>query len=254
MIRIHRVHALKDNLVWVVTDEVSKIALVVDPSEAEPVHKFLKNTDYKLQYILNTHHHHDHIGGNQELCDSWGAHIYAPLKNKNEIPGATHFVKEGDVLKLGWIELEVFEIPGHTLGHVAYYAKKENLLFCGDTLFSIGCGKLFEGTPEMMWTTLKKIREHPSETEVFCGHEYTLKNLEFALSLTPNNMKLLDFISESILRLETEGCTLPSLLAIEKRLNPFLRADEAQFAEEFGLAAESPEFVFKTLRKMKDSF
>ena len=245
---------LKDNYAYVIHESESGMTAVVDPSEAMPVIRYCKENRLKLDYVLNTHHHWDHTGGNVDLKNEYGCKVVGFSADAERIPGIDLTVDEGGTFIFGETSMNIIYIPGHTLGHVAYHFPKEGLVFTGDTLFSLGCGRLFEGTPEQMWNSLKKLRDLPPETLVYCGHEYTEHNCLFALSLEPENEGLHAFNSE-ILRMRAEGeYTVPSAIGTETRLNPFLRADDPDLARALDLSASDPISVFSEIRSRKDTF
>ena len=211
----------------------------VDPADADAVARYLDKKNLSLSYILNTHHHYDHVGGNEALKKKYGTQIIGPEAERARIPVMDKGVREGDVFTLCGQEFRVLETPGHTTGHIVFYAGGENSLFCGDTLFSMGCGRLFEGTPTQMWESLEKIMALPDETKIYCGHEYTLVNAAFCLSVEPDNADLQKREIEARQQRANGKPTLPSTLATEKKINVFLRAG-------------SPE-RFGELRTMKDT-
>ena len=255
MISIHPICAFKDNYIWIIIDSLSQEAIVVDPGDAEPILNYLKKNNLKLISILITHKHWDHSGGIDKLKHSYPAiSVYA--NEKENISGVTHFISEGDIISFGEINFKVIEVPGHTLGHVAYYSKQ--YLFSGDTLFSVGCGRIFEGTALQMLASLKKLSALPDDTLVYCGHEYTLANLKFALHLEPENIDIQKYIVAMNKLREENKPTLPSTMAIEKKLNPFLRCtnqaivDSVQTHANKKLPIEMD--VFFELREWKNSF
>jgi hydroxyacylglutathione hydrolase len=252
--RVVPIRAFNDNYIWCIRDHRS--AAVVDPGDADPVLAYLRQEGLHLVAILATHHHADHIGGIPALAAAHPAPVFAPFDDR--IDGVTHRVAEADVAELPAfdIALQVLEIPGHTRTHVAYYGA--NLLFCGDTLFACGCGRLFEGTPTQMHTSLARLAALPGDTSVYCGHEYTLSNLRFGLAVDPANPVLRAWEREATEQRRTNQPTLPSVLAREKQANPFLRCDDAAVAPaargESGALLESPVEVFAALREWKNRF
>jgi hydroxyacylglutathione hydrolase len=255
MQKVIAIPALKDNYIWLLMQENSIKAWVVDPGDAAPVIKTLNQYQLSLSGILLTHHHFDHCNGVSELLNYFGK---CPVvgSHKNANPYISDAVKENDTVPCVDYAFKVIEIPGHTLDHIAYYGN--NHLFCGDTLFSAGCGRIFEGTPEMMSHSLKKLLQLPDETNVYCGHEYTLGNLVFAKHVEPNNKYIQEKITivENILR---EGRpTLPSTLREEKNINPFLRCDVKEIVdavEKFsGKKLKNTVAVFSFLREWKNNF
>ncbi len=250
----HQIPVLEDNYIYLIINDENKEAICIDPAVADPVLQFLNEKKLKLIAILNTHHHPDHIGGNKKLKQLFNAHIYAPEKNKSQIQNADTWLSGGESLTIWKEEIQVLALPGHTLGHIAFYFKKLNWLFSGDTLFSMGCGRLFEGTPEMMWKSLKMIRSLPKETMIFCTHEYTLANLKFALHINHDNSALKDFLKVIKIKRENNEPTVPMTLKQEISLNPFLRADDPQFKKTLGLDSKTDVESFAYIRKLKDQF
>lgn len=250
--------ALSDNYIFVLHDPDQNIAAVIDPAEAKPVLRKLEALGAKLVTIFNTHHHMDHIGGNRELMQSYpGVRVYGGAADRGRIDGQQVFLEEGDRVEFAGRTGEVFFVPGHTSGHIAYYFPpategEPGELFCGDTLFAGGCGRLFEGTPSQMVDSLSKLRELPDDTRVWCGHEYTQKNLQFALTVDGDNPDLqrrFAEVKEARRRLEA---TIPSHLGIEKRVNPFLRWDVPEL--QAAVKSKNPVQTFGRLRGMKDHF
>ena len=239
MLNVIQIPALNDNYVYVLHDQIEDVVAVVDPSVAEPVIEVLEDRGLKPDFILNTHHHNDHIGGNDALVQKYGCEIIAP-KGEVRIPNVDRRVAEGDRVKIGASTAQVFETPGHTTHHIVYYFETDTALFCGDTLFSIGCGRLFEGTPEQMFKSLSKIKALPDDTRVFCAHEYTKANIAFAKTVLKGN-EALESYETQVLSLRARGeSTIPSILKVEKQANPFLRAETVQ--------------EFADYRKAKDAF
>ncbi|MDP1573657.1 MAG: hydroxyacylglutathione hydrolase [Coxiellaceae bacterium] len=252
---IFPISAFNDNYIWVWVDDVKKQAIVVDPGDAAPVLNFLQEKGLTLQALLITHKHHDHTGGISALLSEFPEALVFSHPTEN-IAQTTHIVMNGDVIKINDHEFRVIHIPGHTLGHVAYYCNP--MLFCGDTLFTNGCGRLFEGTAEQMLTSLKKLMVLPDDTQVYCGHEYTLSNIKFALQVEPNNQLLKKrFEDAKQLRFHNKP-TVPSLLKLEKDTNPFLRCHTQAVinsaSEQLGKPCETEVDVFYALREWKNYF
>lgn len=218
-INIQAVPAFKDNYLWLIINDKSE-ALVIDPGDDEPVLQILKENDLILTGILVTHKHNDHIGGIESLLRYFSVPVFG---NKIEnIPTVTNFIAEGDIIDIAnFPPIKVMDVPGHTLGHVAYLM--EDHLFCGDTLFGSGCGRLFEGTFDQLFSSLQKIKSLPNRTKIYCAHEYTLKNLEFAALVEPDNSLITERIANTAQLLEQGHPSLPSTLQLEKATNPFLR-------------------------------
>ncbi len=254
--KIVQIPLLRDNYAYLLICEKTKQAAVVDPSEAEPVLRRIEAEQVMLRAILNTHHHRDHTGGNEGILAKHKAEVYGHKSDAGRIPGLTHGLDEGDEVQIGEIKGKVFFIPGHTTGHIAFLF--DNNLFCGDTLFTAGCGRLFEGTPEQMHASLKKLMALPDNTKVYCGHEYTESNLRFAISVEPKNPKLVSRF-ERVQGLRSRGTpTVPSTMEEEKQTNPFLRWDSKEIQANVKSANPDirlgPVSVFAAVRKMKDAF
>lgn len=248
---IYQLTALQDNYVYCMRDPSSGQTAVIDPSEARPVLRFLSEKNWKLDYVLNTHHHWDHVGGNLVLKEKTGCRIVGYFGDKHRIPGIDTDLDEGATTLLNQC-VEVLFIPGHTLGHIAYWFKDEDALFCGDTLFTLGCGRLFEGSPQMMWKSLDQIRSLPPSTRIFCGHEYTQINGRFALMIDPDNGKLHQRM-ERVNELRAQGePTVPSLLGEELETNPFIRPQHLR--ARLGMADQGDDQVFAEIRRQKDQF
>jgi hydroxyacylglutathione hydrolase len=253
-LEIVAVPALQDNYAYLIHDPPSGATAVVDPSEAPPVLQALGSRGWGLDWILNTHHHPDHTGGNLALKAKTGARVIAPRRNLEQIPGIDQPVEDGQSVRIGGAQAWVIGIPGHTLGHTAYWFESEGAVFTGDTLFLLGCGRLFEGTPAQMWASLQKLRALPPATRVYCGHEYTEKNAAFARTVDPANPALATR-SEAIARIRAAGQpTVPGTLAEESATNPFLRADDPGLQRVLGMEGESATEVFAALRRRKDEF
>lgn len=254
MLEIVQIPVLTDNYVYLVHDADSGLTAVVDPAEAKPPLAEAERQGWKITHILNTHHHGDHVGGNLEIKERTGCTIVGPRADRARIPGIDIEVGDGDSFTFGTSTAEIFDVPGHTRGHIAYWFSRDNALFCGDTLFALGCGRMFEGTAEQMWTSLSRLRALPDDTRVFCAHEYTQANARFALSVDPANADLKTRAAK-IDELRAQGIpTVPSGLGEEKRTNPFLRADDPAMAKAVGLAGAEPVAVFAEIRHRKDVF
>lgn len=247
-----QIPVFNDNYIYVLQDHDSGRFAVVDPALAGPVIAVLEKKGAQLDLILNTHHHSDHVGGNLELKRHYGCKVVGPSADHCRIPGIDIRVGDGDEIALGSSIARVFDTPGHTKGHIVYFFQDDQALFCGDTLFSAGCGRLFEGTPEQMWESLKKLRTLPDSTAVYCAHEYTQANIQFALTVQPDLPELLAYAEEVRQRREVGLPSIPANLGREKLYNPFLRADKP----ELGLAVQkqSPVDVFEEIRRRKDHF
>jgi hydroxyacylglutathione hydrolase len=253
-LQIEQIQALSDNYVYLVHEPQAGITAVVDPAVAAPVLDRLGAHGWKLDWILCTHHHADHTGGNLELKKATGCQIAGPKADAARIPGMDLGLAEGDRFRLGDADVEVFETPGHTSGHISYWCANARALFCADTLFSLGCGRLFEGTPEQMWRSLSKFSPLPDEALVYCGHEYTQANARFALSVDPDNPALQARAAE-VDRLRAVGQpTVPSTLGAERAANPFLRPGDRAIRRRLGMEEADDVAVFAELRKRKDHF
>lgn len=251
--------AFADNYIYLVTDTDLGLAMVVDPGEADGVLRVLKERDLHLVLILNTHHHPDHIGGSKKLEQVYGAPILGPHKERSRIEGMTRGLSGGDVVTFSTLRGKVIETHGHTSGHIAFHFPQIKALFCGDTLFSLGCGRLFEGTAAEMWASLTALRGLPDDTLVYCGHEYTEANAKFALAIDGDNAALKARAAEASDLRRMGKPTLPSLMGVEKRTNPFLRIDQPDFQKVLakkGLPVNDadPAAIFGSLRAAKDRF
>ena len=254
MLEIFIINALSDNYVYLLRNEHKNVTSVIDPGESEPVLKFLNNKNWHLDEIINTHHHHDHIGGNSKLLDIYKAKLIAPSYENNRIFDIDISVSDNETHNIAGVTTKVIHTPGHTLGHVCFYMPEEKCLFSGDTLFYLGCGRVFEGTMEQMWLSLVKLRSLPEDTTVFCGHEYTLANMKFANYIDFDNA-LLKKVSLEIKNKREEGFpSVPFNLGIEKKINPFLRADDDNFIKLVGLSSNNATETFGEIRLKKDNF
>ncbi|MGH0034642.1 MAG: hydroxyacylglutathione hydrolase [Myxococcota bacterium] len=253
-LEIVQIPCLSDNYGYLAHDPDAGLTASIDTPEVAPILAALDERGWKLTHILNTHHHFDHAGGNLELKERTGCRIIGPAAEGARIPGLDEPVGEGDRVEFGDREVRVFDVPGHTAGHIAYWFVDDGVAFVGDTLFALGCGRLFEGTAEQMWRSLGKLMALPEETKIYCAHEYTQANARFALSVEPDNPDLVARAAE-VDRLRAEGRpTVPSTLGEELRTNPFLRAESAGLQKHLGLEGADPVAVFAETRKRKDSF
>jgi hydroxyacylglutathione hydrolase len=254
MLQIELLPLLSDNYAYLLHDPDAGASAVVDPGEAGPVLAALRERGRGLDLILCTHHHGDHTGGNPELKAATGARVVGPEAERARIPGLDRGVREGDTVEVGGSLLRVIETPGHTAGHVSLYAQRERALFCGDTLFAMGCGRLLERDALTMWDSLCKLASLPDDTLVYCGHEYTESNARFALSLDPDNEALLTR-DEDVRHQRAAGApTVPSTIGEERRTNPFLRAADPYLRARLGLQGLSEAEAFAEIRRRKDAF
>jgi len=259
MLKIDALPAFTDNYIWLLQDGSHKECAVVDPGDCAPVNAWLStHPDWTLTDILITHHHHDHVGGVQQLKAATGARVFGPA-NEN-IPARDTALNDGEQITVLGQRLEVIEVPGHTLGHIAYFHADEQApwLLSGDTLFAAGCGRLFEGTAEQMFGSLQRLAALPAHTSVYCTHEYTLSNLRFAQAVEPSNLAVTNRLAEVARLRETNQITLPSDIRTELATNPFLRCTDtavAAAASAYSQARlDTPEAVFRVLRGWKDRF
>jgi len=253
-LEIHQIKVLGDNYVHLLHDRATGKCAAVDPAEAGPVKAALDNLELELSHILITHDHADHTGGNKKLKSIYGCEIVGSNTDRESIPGLDTPVCEGDTIAIGESKCRVMEVPGHTRGHIAYYFADDRALFTGDTMFVIGCGRLFGGTAEQMWASLSRIRKLPGDTLVYCAHEYSQANARFALSIDADNPDLAE-AANRIDGLRAAGkSTVPSTIDRERATNPFLRADMPSFQQTLGLAGLDAVTVFAELRRRKDNF
>lgn len=256
--QVDRLPALSDNYIFVLYNPADQTAAVVDPAEAQPVLNWLTAKGATLTTILNTHHHHDHVGGNSRLLQQFpNAVVYGGAEDRGRIPGQQVFLQEGDRVNVVGRTAEVLFVPGHTRAHIAYYFPPQTPdvpgdLFCGDTLFAGGCGRLFEGTPAQMVNSLGKLRSLPDATRVWCAHEYTLKNLQFAQAIDPGNQELRSRLERVTLSRQRLEPTIPSELGVEKLTNPFLRWDASEL--QTAVQSNDPIQTFARLRGKKDQW
>ncbi|NUU64503.1 hydroxyacylglutathione hydrolase [Enterobacteriaceae bacterium BIT-l23] len=244
--------AFQDNYIWVLHDETGK-CLIVDPGDAAPVQKAIEENDWHPEGILLTHHHQDHVGGVKKLLENYpNLPVWGPQETQDK--GANRIVIDGDRVAILGLEFSVFATPGHTLGHICWYAAP--WLFCGDTLFSGGCGRLFEGTPEQMFLSFQRINQLPEQTLICCAHEYTESNLAFALSILPEDVDLNGYYRKVKELRVTKQKTLPSTLKIERRINIFLRTEDSDFIKQIKNKTnlQQSKQLFAWLRAAKDNF
>ena len=238
--RIEIIKCLQDNYSYLIIDKNNLKACVVDPSEASPIINFVEKKKLKLVYILNTHHHYDHVGGNLELKRKYNSKVIGFKEDKKRIPGIDILVEDNQIWNEDNFEAKIYHVPGHTSGHIAFHFFKEKKLFIGDTLFSLGCGRIFEGTNEEMFNSLNKIKKIPDDTEIYCGHEYTLQNSKFCLAHDSTNLNLKNKILEIERKLKNGLPSIPTFLKDELKCNIFLKAKDVK--------------SFSKLRDLKDNF
>ena len=231
---------LEDNYAYLLIDNTNNTACIIDPSEASPIINYLEEKKIKLSFILNTHHHYDHVGGNKKLKEIYGAKVIGYIDDKKRIPEIDFTVKNNQIWKEKNFEAKIIHIPGHTSGHICFYFFNEKKIFSGDTLFSLGCGRIFEGTYSQMFKSLNFFKSLPYDTNIYCGHEYTLKNSEFCLKHDPNNQNLKKKIEKIKEKLNRDLPTLPTTIKDEIECNIFLRSENLE--------------NFSKLRDLKDNF
>ena len=236
---VETIRCLEDNFSYILIDQ-NKNACVIDPSESVPIINFVEKNNIKIKYILNTHHHYDHIGGNKEIKKKYNAKIVAYKNDLHRIPDVDISLKNNQIWTAENFKSKIIHVPGHTTGHICFFFENEKIAFTGDTLFSLGCGRIFEGTYEEMYISLKKLKELPKETKIYCGHEYTLKNSEFCLKYDKNNKRLQNKINEIKNKVNNNIPTVPSTIDDEIACNIFLRAKTLG--------------EFSKLRDLKDNF
>ena len=252
--KIEIIPCLNDNYSYLIHDEISNTVAIVDPSEFIHCDTIISKNYKKLDFILNTHHHYDHVGGNEELKKKYNSKVLGFENDKNRIPQIDTVLKDNQEFKIGTLNFTTIFIPGHTRGHVAFYFKKERVVFSGDTLFSLGCGRVFEGTYEQMFKSLNKLKNLPGETKVYCGHEYTFKNLEFCLKFNPNNDFLKKKKDDIKLSLKNKKPTIPSTIADEIKANIFFRVNDPDVKKAINLENSPDIEIFTKLRDLKDNF
>ena len=238
--KVEIIKCLQDNFSYLIIDEKTQIACVVDPSEAKPIINFVESNNINLKYILNTHHHYDHVGGNSELKKKYNSCVIGFKGDRDRIPEIDILLEDNQIWKKDNFEAKIYHIPGHTTGHIAFYFFKEKKIFTGDTLFSLGCGRIFEGTYEEMFNSLKKIKTLPKDTKIYFGHEYTLQNSNFCIAYDSKNLQLKNKIIKIKENLKNRLPTAPTILDDEIQCNIFLKAKDLQ--------------TFSKLRDLKDNF
>ena len=238
--KIEIIPCLKDNYSYLIIDERKKISCVIDPSESNPIIEYLDKNKIDLKFILNTHHHFDHVGGNKRLKEKYKAQVIGFKEDKNRIPGIDILVDDQEIWKYENFETKIMHIPGHTLGHICFYFYNDRSVFTGDTLFSLGCGRLFEGTYAQMYESLQKIKNLPQDTRVYCGHEYTMQNSNFCINHDKNNQNLKKKIEEIKKKSQNNLPTIPSTIKDELECNIFLSSNNIE--------------NFSKLRDLKDNF
>jgi hydroxyacylglutathione hydrolase len=252
---VHQIPARKDNYIYILDDPHLDHCAVIDATDAQKNRRLLpKNTKKKLSAIFVTHHHEDHINGIESLRVKYDCEVYGFKKDHHRIPGLTRFVIENDTISYGPHELSVLETPGHTLGHISYYNKKQRLLFCGDVLFRFGCGRLFEGSPEMMFETLKKISQLPQDTTIYCAHEYTIDNLEFCLKLEPTSAVLKQIYQDLKAQQTQNKPTVPFLLEEQINHSPFLRWNDPSLKESLKTPTATEIETFTKVRALRNNW
>ena len=245
---------LNDNYSYLICDKETNTVAIIDPSEFSTCDKVINQNYKKLDYILNTHHHYDHIGGNEQLKNKYNAKIFGFNGDKERIPGLDKLLLDNQEFKIGSLNFATLFIPGHTKGHIAFYLKEEKVIFTGDTLFSLVCGRVFEGTNEQMFNSLNRIKSLPEKTKIYCGHEYTQKNLEFCIKFNPNNKYLIMKKEDIAEKIKNRKPTLPSTVADEIKTNIFLRYDDLDVKKQLNLMGASDLEIFSKLRDLKDNF
>ena len=254
MLNVEIIPCLNDNYSYLLCDKDTNVVAIIDPSDFNPCDEIIKKKYNKLDYILNTHHHFDHVGGNQKLKEKYKSKVLGCEIDKDRIPGIDIALKEKQNFKIGNTSFEVIFIPGHTKGHIAFYFRDEKIVFTGDTLFSLGCGRVFEGTYKQMFSSLNKLKNLPIDTKIYCGHEYTKKNLEFCLEYDSNNEFLRKKSNWINSKIESNSPTIPISIDEEKKTNIFLRCNEPSIKNALNLHNASEQEIFSKLRDLKDSF
>ncbi len=252
-LQIHQFPCLDDNYGVLIHDAEAGLTASIDAPDAAAVQCALAEKGWSLTHILTTHHHADHTGGNAELKANTNCQIVGPRAEQAKIPGIDKAVGEGDTFKFGRFDVQVFDTPGHTSGHISFYIPAAKVAFAGDTMFALGCGRLFEGTPQQMWTSLSKLMALPDDTQVYCGHEYTLSNAKFAVGVDPDNADLKARLADIEAKRAKGLPTVPTSIGLERTTSPFVRASDPGLRERLGLADAADWEVFAEVRKRKDN-
>lgn len=253
-IEVYQFPCLSDNYGYLIHDPVENVTATIDTPEVGPINAALEEKGWQLTHILNTHHHFDHAGGNEALKKQWGCIVVGAANDAERIPGIDVRVADGDIYEFGSASARVFEVSGHTIGHIAFYFEDEGCAFVGDTIFALGCGRLFEGTPGQMWQSLQKLMALPDDTVVYCAHEYTQANAAFALTVEPSNDALVQR-SKEIDALRAQGRpTVPTTIGLERETNPFVRPHSEGLRATLDLVGADDVDVFAETRRRKDNF
>ena len=254
MLKINTISCLQDNYSYIIEDSTANTIGIIDPSEFQPIDNFIKKKFNKIDYVLNTHHHFDHTGGNLELKKKYNCKIVGSKSDEKRIPGIDIKLQDGDIFKFGSVEFKIILVPGHTSGHICFHSDKEKIIFTGDTLFSLGCGRVFEGTYSQMLKSLNVIKNLPVDTNIYCGHEYTKKNLNFCYKVDFNNHYLKEKIEWVDSKKNKKEPTVPITIKEELNTNIFLRCDVPYIKKILGMENSSEVEIFKKLRDLRDSF
>ena len=248
------VPCLGDNYGWLVRCAETGATASIDTPDGATLLNAAKTKGWAISHIFNTHHHMDHVGGNEEIARAGNVKIFGAAHDAARIPGITDPVTEGDVVSVGNLRARILDTPGHTTGHICYLFEEQDAVFAGDTLFSLGCGRMFEGNAPMMSRSMDKLKALPPQTALYCAHEYTLNNARFAVHVDPDNAALAKRVQQAKQQVDAGHATVPSTIAVELETNPFLRANDPTIRKRLGLESAADHEVFGQLRKMKDSF
>ena len=253
-LKVNLIKCLSDNYSYIIFNPNSKKAIIIDPAEEKPLTDAISKLNLDLKYILITHHHHDHVGGNLELKNKFNCKVVGFADDSGRIPGIDIMIRDKEIFNFEGEEIELNFSPGHTSGHVFFYFKKNKFAFVGDVVFSLGCGRIFEGTASDMYQSVSKVKSLPDEVKIFCGHEYTMGNLKFCLAFDENNNDLKKRAIEIKNLRNKDLPTVPTTVFNEKKTNIFFRCDNKAISSKLGLEGQPPEKVFKKLRELKDNF